>query len=177
MLLKPHILTFLVICSWPWAAAVRAADADATSASSTPASPQGGFIDTHAHAFDCRKDGLDVVAIWMERMHVTQCIIHPLMHKGSRPGNEEERQEMLANYRKYKGRIYRFCIIYPDEVKTVEDAVKILEQEIRDGAIGFGEHYGVGLRFDDPKNLLFYEACCQVGLPVMFHIDQIEEHG
>ena len=138
----------------------------------TPITPNGGFIDAHVHAFDCRKDGLDVVDAWMKRVNVTQCIVHPLNHKGSRPSNEAERQEMLANYRKYKGRIHRFCIIYPNEVQTVEDAVKILEQEKKDGAIGFGEHYGVGLMFDDPKNLLFYEACSRVGLPVMFHIDQ-----
>ncbi|MCE9608991.1 MAG: amidohydrolase [Chthoniobacter sp.] len=105
-------------------------------------------------------------------MHVTQCIIHPLDHKGSRPGNEGERQQMLENYSKYKGRIHRFCIIYPDEVQTIEDTVKILEREKKDGAIGFGEHYGVGLMFDDPKNLFFYDACNRVGLPVMFHIDQ-----
>ena len=35
----------------------------------------------------------------------------------------------------------------------------------------FGEHYGVGLMFDDPKNLRLYEACDKVRLPVMFHID------
>jgi predicted TIM-barrel fold metal-dependent hydrolase len=134
--------------------------------------PADGFIDAHVHAFDCRKDGLDVVAAWMERMNVIQCIVHSLDHKGSRPSNEEERREMLANYRKYKGRIHRFCIIYPDEVKTVKDAVEILEREKQDGAIGFGEHYGVGLMFDDPQNLLLYEACSQVELPVMFHIDQ-----
>jgi len=139
---------------------------------SAPALAQGGFVDTHVHAFACRKDGLDVVDAWMKRMNVSQCIIHPLDHKGSRPSNETERQEMLANYRKYKGRIHRFCIIYPNEVQTLDDAVKILEQEKKDGAIGFGEHYGVGLMFDDPKNLLFYEACSRVGLPVMFHIDQ-----
>lgn len=133
---------------------------------------EAGFFDAHVHAFDCRKDGLDVVAAWMERMNVAQCIIHPLDHKGSRPSNEEERQEMLANYRKYKGRIHRFCIIYPNEVKTVDDAVKILQREKQDGAIGFGEHYGVGMMFDDPQNLLFYEACTRVELPVMFHIDQ-----
>ncbi|QDU29317.1 Amidohydrolase [Anatilimnocola aggregata] len=142
--------------------------------------PVGGYIDTHVHAFDCRKDGLDVVDAWMKRVNVTQCVVHPLDHKGSRPSNDAERQEMLANYRKYKGRIHRFCIIYPDEVETVEEAMRILEREKQDGAIGFGEHYGVGLMFDDPKNLLIYDACSRVGLPVMFHIDQkrnMDEQG
>ena len=40
------------------------------------------------------------------------------------------------------------------------------------GAVAMGEHYGKGLVFDDPKNLMLYEACEKVGLPVMFHIDQ-----
>jgi predicted TIM-barrel fold metal-dependent hydrolase len=35
-----------------------------------------------------------------------------------------------------------------------------------------GEHYGKGLMFDDPKNLLLYEASGMVDFPVMFHIDQ-----
>ena len=64
------------------------------------------------------------------------------------------------------------CIIDPGEVATVDEAVTILKREIADGAVGFGEHYGVGLMFDDPKNLMLYEACEKVGLPVMFHIDQ-----
>ncbi len=137
-----------------------------------PLAVAAGYIDTHVHAYPCRKDGLDVVDAWMKRVNVSQCVIHPLDHPGSRPGNEAERQQMLENFRKYAGRMHRFCIIYPDEVKTVEEAVKILEQEKKDGAIGFGEHYGVGLMFDDPKNLLLYDACSRVGLPVMFHIDQ-----
>ena len=65
------------------------------------------------------------------------------------------------------------CLIQPEEVETVEQAVSILEREIQDGAIAMGEHYGVGLFFDDPKNLRLYAACEQVGLPVMFHIDQM----
>jgi len=78
---------------------------------------------------------------------------------------------MLENYSKYRGRIERFCIIKPDEVDTVEEAIAILKQEIEDGAIGFGEHYGENLNFDDPENMVLYAACNQMKLPVMFHID------
>lgn len=62
--------------------------------------------------------------------------------------------------------------IAPEEVGSVEEAVKILEKEKADGALGFGEHYGVGRMFDDPANLRLYAACEKAGLPVMFHIDQ-----
>lgn len=79
---------------------------------------------------------------------------------------------MLENYTKYPGKIERFCIIFPEEVETVDEAVEILQKEKREGAIGFGEHYGVGLDFDDPTIMRLYEACEKVGLPVMFHMDQ-----
>ena len=130
------------------------------------------FIDPHVHAMSVTPLGLRPVAKWMEERNVEQCIVSPLDHKGSRPQNEEERKQLIENFRPYKGRIHRMTIINPGEVQTVDEAVKILEREKADGAIAFGEHYGVDLMFDDPKNLLLYEACEKVGFPVMFHIDQ-----
>jgi len=108
----------------------------------------------------------------MEQRNVERCIVSPLNHKGSRPKNEEERATMLENFRPYKGRIDRMTILDAGEVETVDAAMTFLKREMADGAIAFGEHYGVGLMFDDPKNLLLYEACEKAGLPVMFHIDQ-----
>lgn len=130
------------------------------------------FIDPHVHALSVTPLGLRAVATWMEQRNVERCIVSPLSHKGSRPKTEEERQTMFDNFRPYQGRIHRMTVIEPDEVQTVDEAVAILKREIAEGALGFGEHYGVGLMFDDPKNLRLYEACQQVGLPVMFHIDQ-----
>ena len=130
------------------------------------------FIDVHVHAHPCTADGLDIVADWMKRNNIDRCIISPLNHKGSRDFTEDDRKTMLANFAKYKGKMDRMCIINAGEVQTVDEAVTILKREQADGAIAFGEHYGVGLMFDDPKNLLLYEACEKVGLPVMFHIDQ-----
>ena len=125
------------------------------------------FIDAHVH-FQAGKAGdLDKVAEWMKSNQVQRVINHPLAQ--SRPRNEVERQQQVANYANYKGRIDRFCIIFPEEVNSVEEAVAILAREKQDGAIGFGEHYGENLKFDDPKNLRLYEACAKVGLPVMFH--------
>jgi predicted TIM-barrel fold metal-dependent hydrolase len=130
------------------------------------------FIDTHVHAMVLKEGGLDAVAKWMKDRNIDRCIVSPLSHKGSRAWTEDERKVRQANYAKYKGKIERMCIIEPGEVETVDQAVKILKREIKEGAIAFGEHYGKGLMFDDPKNLLLYEACEKVGLPVMFHIDQ-----
>ena len=130
------------------------------------------FIDTHVHAMALKEGGLEAVAKWMEKYNVDRCIVSPLNHKGSRARTEEERKVRRANFAKYKGRIDRMCIIDPEEVETVDQAVDILKREIEDGAVAFGEHYGRDLMFDDPKNLRLYKACEKVGLPVMFHIDQ-----
>lgn len=130
------------------------------------------FIDPHVHAMAVTPTGLRAVAQWMEDRNVERCIVSPLNHKGSRPQNEEERRQMLENFKPYKGRIDRMAIIDPGGVETVDQAVAMLKREIADGAVGFGEHYGVGLMFDDPRNLMLYEACEKAGLPVMFHIDQ-----
>jgi len=130
------------------------------------------LIDPHVHAMSVTPLGLRAVAKWMEERNVERCIVSPLNHKGSRPQTEEERETMLANFLPYKGRIDRMALIEPGEVETVDQAVTILQREIAAGAVGFGEHYGNGMMFDDPKNLMLYEACEKVGLPVMFHIDQ-----
>lgn len=134
----------------------------------TPSAPK--FIDTHVHFQHRAAGNLDPVIEWMDRHHIEQVINHPL--RQSRVGNEQEREQMLANYAKHKGRIHRFCVIYPDEVQTVEEAVAILEKEKAAGAIGFGEHYGENLNFDDPKCMILFAACEKVGLPVMFHMDR-----
>ncbi|MFT5128846.1 MAG: putative TIM-barrel fold metal-dependent hydrolase [Rhodothermales bacterium] len=141
-----------------------------------PEAPQGAadirYIDVHVHAHPVWVGGLEIVDEWMRKRGIDRCIISPLNHKGSRALSEEERSQMLASYANYKGRIERMCLIEPEEIETVEQAVKILKRETADGAVAMGEHYGRGLYFDDPKNLRIYAACEQVGLPVMFHIDQ-----
>jgi predicted TIM-barrel fold metal-dependent hydrolase len=144
------------------------------SLSATAAKPPSDikFIDPHVHAMSVTPLGLRAVAKWMEERNVERCIVSPLSHKGSRPQNDQERETMLANFLPYKGRIDRMCIIDPGEVPTVDAASAFLKREIADGAVAFGEHYGVGLMFDDPKNLMLYEACEKADLPVMFHIDQ-----
>lgn len=131
--------------------------------------PRFRVIDVHTHAQETRVNGLDIVDQWMNLAGVERCISMPLAP--SRPKNDEERKIMLENFRKYKGRIDRFCIIEPEEVSSVEEAVRILRKEKAEGAIGFGEHYGRERMFDDPANLRLFEACQQVGLPVLFHID------
>ncbi len=143
-----------------------------------PGTDKGGFVDTHVHFHDYKAGDLEKVAEWMKSNNVQRVVNHPLAQ--SRPQNEAEHKQMVANYANYKGRIDRFCIVFPEEVGSVEEAVKLLTRAKQDGAIGFGEHYGVELKFDDPKNMRLYEACAKVGLPVMFHMGRnknLDEKG
>jgi predicted TIM-barrel fold metal-dependent hydrolase len=162
----------LIIC-WFFAAVICLADEPTLIPERT-----GRFIDAHVHFTCCKAGELDKAAECMKSNNVQRILNYPLAQ--SRPKNDGERKQMLENYAKYKGRIARACVIFPEEVNSVEEAVKILTREKQDGAIGFGEHYGVELKFDDPKNLRLYEACAKVGLPVMFHKDQnknLDEKG
>lgn len=130
----------------------------------------GRFVDAHVHFHHVKESSMDEVAAWMKQHNIRRVINHEL--RPMRPKDEAQRKQMLKNYAKYKGAIERFTIIEPQEVSTVEEAVKILEREKADGAIGFGEHYGRGLQFDDPSNMRLFAACEKVGLPVMFHMDR-----
>jgi len=133
------------------------------------ASADTEIIDTHFHAPSNKPGGLDKAVEWLDANGVSRAIDHPIA--ASRAKSDEERADLLANFEVHAGRFSRFCIIEPQEVKTVEEALAILEKEKKQGAIGFGEHYGKGLMFDDPANMRLYAACAKAGLPVMFHMD------
>lgn len=171
-----------------WNAATPSCLAEA--ADGSPAGPHvatGRFVDAHVHFQDSKPGDLEKVDAWMKSNNVQRLINHPL--RQSRPKNDQERAQQTENYKAFKGRIARFCIIFPDEVNRVDEAVAILEREKQAGAIGFGEHYGerfetrpgdVSLTFDDPKNMVLFAACAKAGLPVMFHMDRfrnLDEKG
>jgi predicted TIM-barrel fold metal-dependent hydrolase len=128
------------------------------------------YFDVHIHAFANKEGGLEPLIAWMNRNKVHHCIVSPL--DASRATTDEQRRIMLKNYEKYGDRIKRFCLINPEEVSTMDEALAILEKEKTAGAVGMGEHYGRNMMFDDPANMRLYAACEKAGLPVLFHIDQ-----
>lgn len=155
----------------------------------------GRFIDAHVHFHDRNPGDLDKVAEWMKANNVQRIINHPLMQ--SRARDDKERAQQAENYKAYQGRMARFCIVFYDEVNSVDEAVAILTREKQAGAVGFGEHYGSAanpkpdevidgkpvykkLFIDDPKSMVLFAACEKVGLPVMFHMDKgcnLDEKG
>ena len=158
--------------------------APATAATGTG---EARFIDAHVHFHDTKAGDLEKVDEWMKANNVQRIINHPL--RQSRAKDDKERARQVDNYKAYTGRMARFCIIFPDEVSSVDEAVAILEREKKAGAVGFGEHYGEvsnpqkgdkSLFFDDPKNMVLFAACEKAGLPLMFHMDRgrnLDEKG
>ena len=152
-----------------------------------PGNLAGRFVDAHVHFHDTKVGDLEKVDSWMKSNNVQRVINHPL--RQSRANNDKERAQQTENYKAFKGRIARFCIIYNEEVSGVDEAVAILNREKQAGAVGFGEHYGErfnpkpgdkSLYFDDPTNMVLFAACAKVGLPVMFHMDRgrnLDEKG
>lgn len=161
-----------------------------------PANAQKGrFIDAHVHFQDRNAGDLAKVAEWMKANHVQRIMNHPLIQ--SRARDDKERAQQTENYKAFKGRMARFCIVHYDEVNSMDEAVAILNREKQAGAVGFGEHYGSpanpkpagvvngkpvskGLFIDDPKSMVLFAACEKTGLPVMFHMDRgcnLDEKG
>jgi predicted TIM-barrel fold metal-dependent hydrolase len=175
-------LTALALSSF---ATVLAAESESTN--QNLGNLAGRFIDAHVHFQDSKAGDLEKVDAWMQSNNVQRIINHPL--RQSRANDDKARAQQAENYKAFAGRMARFCIIFPDEVNSVEEAVVILEREKKSGAVGFGEHYGevskpqpggAKLKFDDPKNLVLFAACAKAGLPVMFHMDQhrnLDEKG
>lgn len=144
--------------------------ADALEDKGAPDKVKGMYIDIHVHACAWGEDGfnLEGVSEWMEANRVLRCIIQ---YGVPSPGTEQEKRKAVENFKEYRGRIFPFCLIEPSDVATKAEAVKILRKMKADGAIGFGEHYGKKLTVNDPKCMRLYEACAEVGLPVLFHMD------
>ena len=129
------------------------------------------YIDIHVHANACSEEGftLEKLAQWMDDNNVERAIV--LQLRQTLPGTTEERNALVRNFRRYRGRIYGFCVVYAADVTSTEETIQILRRHKQNGAIGFGENYGEGLLVNDPKNMVLYEACAEVDLPVLFHMD------
>jgi len=129
------------------------------------------YIDIHFHADARKKEGGDLLKVddWMKKNNVSKLIV--LQFEKSLPTNDLEQKQIIENFKKYEGRIYRFDVLLTEDAVNREIALESIKKMKEGGAIGFGEHYGRTLFFDDPKCMNLYAACAEVGLPVLFHMD------
>jgi predicted TIM-barrel fold metal-dependent hydrolase len=89
--------------------------------------------------------------------------------------------DALAAFKAHPDRIIPFCCVDPRTNSgnpnrfgrlDLNSMVEVLKRFRDLGARGFGEHQ-VGLPFDHPLMMTVYEACTKVGLPILFHLDDI----
>lgn len=139
--------------------------------------PASKFIDVHTHIgryVDPTKNlSVDGLLKWMDEHDIEKSVILPLTSPES-TAFLQLTDSALAAGKAHPDRIIPFCSVDPRT--TVFGGYKGLVNMIRawvdQGAKGFGEHK-VGLNFDDPLMMRVYEACQEVGIPLLFHIDNV----
>jgi uncharacterized protein len=110
---------------------------------------------------------------WMDAHGVAQAAVLPLVSPEAfwYPVTTEF---VLRETQPHRDRLIPFCAIDPrtlaTHLPTTKDVVDMLSRYRDAGARGFGEHKP-RLAIDDPLCMRLYEACSEVKLPVLFHLD------
>lgn len=108
---------------------------------------------------------------WMDAHGVGRAVVHPLVNPEARvvPLTTDW---VLEQTEPHRDRLIPFCVIDPrhPSLDGVQPKVDLIERYVEAGARGFGEHK-IGLPIDDPRNLELYQACAELDLPVLFHMD------
>jgi hypothetical protein len=137
--------------------------------------PAGKFIDVHTHLGQTWNSTqvltAEVLLRWMDSHEIAQAVVLPLVspESSSYPLTSDF---VLAQTAPFRDRLIPFCAIDP---RTSFSGGR---QGLRDmlfayaeaGAKGFGEHKP-GVPIDDLRSMDLYWACGEVGLPVLFHLD------
>jgi hypothetical protein len=174
------------------AASAQAAGAAAASAANEPrpvardaqARGRPGKIDIHTHVgtfYFGRELTAAALVKMMDRHGIDQCCVLPLVSPESTPYLQTS-ESALAAAAQFPQRLIPFCCLDPrcsstnprryGHVAGVRGMVEILLRYKQAGARGFGEHK-VGLPFDHPQMMMIYEACNELELPVLFHLDDL----
>src|SRR5207249_4249653 len=93
--------------------------------------------------------------------------------RASRPSSRRRfLAQALAAGRAHPVRLVPFCCIDPrTSYRGGRAGLRaMLKDYVDQGARGFGEHKA-GLPIDDRRMMALYEACADLGLPVLFHCD------
>lgn len=142
------------------------------------------YIDIHTHLgafYFGRELTADLLVRFMDQHDVEKACVLPLISPESAPVAQPVTAAITA-YQQYPERIIPFCAVDPravtepgkrtGHVAGVKGMIEILKRYQDAGCKGLGEHK-TGLWFDAPQQMLLYEACETVGLPILFHLDDI----
>lgn len=142
------------------------------------------YIDIHTHlgAFhDGRELTAELLVRFMDQHGVEKACVLPLISPEAAPITQPV-STALAAYQRFPKRIIPFASLDPravtepgkraGHVAGVKGMTEILKRYQDAGCRGLGEHK-TGLWFDAPQQMALYEACDAVGLPILFHLDDI----
>lgn len=142
------------------------------------------YIDIHTHLgafYFGRELTAELLVRFMDRHDVEKACVLPLISPESAPVTQPV-STAIAAYKEFPDRIIPFASLDPravtepgkrtGHVAGVKGMVDILKRYQDAGCRGLGEHK-TGLWFDAPQQMTLYEACDAVGLPILFHLDDI----
>ena len=148
----------------------------ASRATSTAAeAPAGRYVDVHTHIGQTWNSTQVLTAEellrWMDAVGIAQAVVLPLVspEASSYPLSSDF---VLGQTKPFRDRLVPFCSIDPRTSFSggKQGLVDMLKRYVDAGAKGFGEHKP-GVAIDDPRNKKLYEACAEVELPLLFHLD------
>jgi predicted TIM-barrel fold metal-dependent hydrolase len=158
------------------AAGLTAATTSALAANSGKTQP---LIDCHVHLtlgyYAQEREPITAAHLlhWMDAHGLSQAVVLPLVSPEAfwYPVSTEY---VLTATKPHRDRLIPFCAIDPRTLGThlvqQQEVVDLLRRYADAGATGLGEHKP-RLAIDDPLSMRLYEACAQVSLPVLFHLD------
>jgi len=142
------------------------------------------YIDIHTHLGDFYFGRLltaELLVRFMDQHDVEKACVLPLISPESAPITQPV-TTAIAAFHDFPDRIIPFASLDPravtepgkrsGHVAGVKGMVDILKRYQDAGCRGLGEHK-TGLWFDAPQQMALYEACDTVGLPILFHLDDI----
>lgn len=148
--------------------------AAASSSHAETAPPAGKFFDIHTHIGQewGAKEKLTAKALleWMDAHDIAQAVVLPLVNPESwdYPISTDY---VLRETKPHRDRLIPFCAIDPRAIMLGAQAKRDQLKKYQDaGCKGFGEHKP-GVDMADPRNIELFQACADVGFPMLFHLD------
>jgi predicted TIM-barrel fold metal-dependent hydrolase len=137
--------------------------------------PPGRYFDMHTHLGQTWNStqplSAEELLRWMDSVGIAQAVVLPLVspESSSYPLSTDF---VLGQTKPFRDRLIPFCSVDPRTSYNggQKGLVGMLRKYIDAGVKGFGEHKP-GVAVDDPRNMKLYEACAEVGLPLLFHLD------
>lgn len=158
-------------------AAVALALAGRTERAAAAEFPRGRYVDVHTHLGQTWNHteplSAEGLLAWMDQHDIAQAVVLPLVSPES-SAYPLTPDFVLAATKPHRDRLIPFCSVDPrTSYSGGKQGLKdMLRRYAEAGAKGFGEHKP-GVRMDDERNMVIYDVCGELNLPVLFHLDQL----